>query len=114
MAASAHAIAATTKLTTMAGPATSWAARPVSVKMPAPITTPTPKIVRSSADSDLRSWNSGSSVSAIDRSTDFVRITLMSDPPCDGVIRGARVHMLVLVGHGREGLSSVLRDRLET
>ena len=59
-------MAATTKLITTAGPATSCAARPVSVKMPAPMTTPTPKTVRSSADNDLRSRNSGSSVSAID------------------------------------------------
>ena len=47
------AMAATTKLMTIAGPATSCAARPVSVKMPAPITTPTPNTVRSSALSDF-------------------------------------------------------------
>ena len=70
-------MAATMKLMTIAGPATSWAARPVSVKMPAPITTPIPNTVRSSALSDFLRRNSGSSVSAIDCSTDFVRRTLI-------------------------------------
>ena len=70
-------MAATAKLMTIAGPATSCAARPVSVKMPAPMTTPMPKTVRSRALSDFLSRNSGSSVSAIDCSTDFVRRTLI-------------------------------------
>jgi len=47
--------------------------RAVSVKMPAPITTATPNTVRSQVDKSLRSLVSGSSVSAIDCSTDFVR-----------------------------------------
>ena len=41
--------ARSTKLSTIAGPASVLAARPVSVKMPAPMITPTPKTVRSSA-----------------------------------------------------------------
>ena len=45
----------------------------VIVKMPAPITTDTPKTVRSHHDKSLRRRVSGSSVSAIDCSTDFVR-----------------------------------------
>ena len=59
------------------GPAIWCATRPVRVKMPAPITTPTPKTVRSSAVRDFLSWYSGSSVSAIDCSTVLVRITLI-------------------------------------
>ncbi len=45
----------------------------MSVKIPAPMTTATPKTVRSHAVSSLRSLVSGSSVSAIDCSIDFVR-----------------------------------------
>ena len=45
----------------------------VMVKMPAPITTDTPKTVRSHQVRSLRSRVSGSSVSAIDCSTDLVR-----------------------------------------
>ena len=58
------------------GPAYCSAARPVTVKMPAPMMTPTPKTVRSSAESRFLSWYSGSSVSLIDCSTDLVRIRL--------------------------------------
>jgi hypothetical protein len=67
-----------TNETAIAGPVTSPAVRAVMVKMPAPISTATPKIVRSSAPSSRRSLLSGSSVSAIDCSTDFVRKRL----PC--------------------------------
>ena len=45
----------------------------VMVKMPAPITTETPKTIRSHQVRSLRSRVSGSSVSAIDCSTDLVR-----------------------------------------
>ena len=45
----------------------------VTVKMPAPITTDTPKTIRSHQVRSLRSLVPGSSVSAIDCSTDFVR-----------------------------------------
>jgi hypothetical protein len=45
----------------------------VRVKMPAPMTTATPKTVRSQAVRSLRSLVSGSSVSAIDCSIDLVR-----------------------------------------
>lgn len=53
------------------------AARPVRVKMPALMITPTPKTVRSKAVRLFLSWYSGSSVSAIDCSMLFVRITLI-------------------------------------
>ena len=69
-------MAETTKLSTMAGPAMVAAARPVSVKIPAPMMTPTPKTVRSSAVRFFLSWYSGSSVSAMDCSTLLVRRTL--------------------------------------
>ena len=49
------------------------ATRPVMVKMPAPTMMPTPKTVRSTAVRDFLSWYSGSSVSSIDCSIDFVR-----------------------------------------
>src|SRR3954447_4535581 len=68
-------MADTTKLSTMAGPATVAAARPVSVKIPAPMMTLTPKTVRSSAVRFFLSWYSGSSVSAMDCSILFVRRT---------------------------------------
>ena len=44
---------ATTNDSATAGPAFSPAASPVSTKMPVPMTTPTPKTVRSRADSSL-------------------------------------------------------------
>jgi hypothetical protein len=66
MAARAQQNAATMKDSTIDGPATLWAAFPVKVKMPAPMTTPTPKTVRSRAVSDFFNWYSGSSVSASD------------------------------------------------
>ena len=62
---------------TMAGPAIVCAARPVTVKMPAPMMTPMPKTVRSSADRFFFSWNSEASESAIDASIDLVRKRLM-------------------------------------
>ncbi len=55
------------------GPEMSPAVRAVSVKIPAPIITATPKTIRSQAPRFRRSRVSGSSVSAIDCSTDFVR-----------------------------------------
>ncbi len=60
-----------------------FAAVPVSTKMPVPMITPTPKTVRSSADSDFRSACSGSSVSWIDCSTFFVlkSVLLTGLPP---------------------------------
>ena len=60
-----------------AGPALDAATVPVSTKMPAPMMTPTPKTVRSSVPRLFFSRCSGSSVSAIDCSTDLVRKTSM-------------------------------------
>lgn len=57
----------------IAGPVTLAAVDAVTVKIPAPITTETPKTVRSHHVRSLRSLVSGSSVSAIDCSTDLVR-----------------------------------------
>ena len=57
----------------IAGPVMLPAVDAVIVKMPAPITTDTPKTVRSHQFKSLRRRVSGSSVSAIDCSTDFVR-----------------------------------------
>ena len=62
----------------MAGPAWFFASTPVRVKMPAPMTTETPKTVRSHQVRSLRSRVSGSSVSAIDCSTDLVRRLLVA------------------------------------
>lgn len=53
----------------------------VTVKIPAPITTATPKTTRSHQVRSLRNLVSGSSVSAIDCSTDFVRHRLAMQPP---------------------------------
>ena len=60
---------------------TALAARPVRVKMPAPMMTPMPKTVRSSAVRRFLSWYSGSSVSAIDCSIVFFRNRLICTPP---------------------------------
>ena len=57
----------------IAGPVMLPAVEAVMVKMPAPITTDTPKTVRSHQFRSLRSLVLGSSVSAIDCSTDLVR-----------------------------------------
>src|SRR5271166_6027492 len=57
----------------IAGPVMSPAVDAVTVKMPAPITTETPKTARCHQLRSLRSWAPGSSVSAIDCSTDLVR-----------------------------------------
>src|SRR5271166_2488914 len=57
----------------MAGPVMSPVVDAVTVKMPAPITTETPNTTRSSQVRSLRSLVLGSSVSAIDCSTDLVR-----------------------------------------
>src|SRR5271166_202881 len=57
----------------IAGPVISPAVDAVTVKMPAPITTDTPNTARCHQLRSLRSWLPGSSVSAIDCSTDLVR-----------------------------------------
>ena len=57
----------------IAGPVMSPAVDAVTVKMPAPITTDTPNTHRCHQLRSLRSWVSGSSVSAIDCSIDLVR-----------------------------------------
>ena len=51
---------------------------PVSTKIPVPMITPMPKMVRSQADRSFLSLCSDSSVSLIDCSIDFVRSTPMS------------------------------------
>src|ERR1700712_3915471 len=73
MAAKPQAMAAMTKEMETAGPAVVAAARAVRVKMPAPMTTATPKTVRSNAERVRLSLWPGSSVSLIDCSTDLVR-----------------------------------------
>ena len=60
--------------TEIAGPVMLPAVDAVTVKMPAPTTTETPKTVRSHQVRSLRSRVLGSSVSAIDCSTDLVRL----------------------------------------
>ena len=65
----------------MAGPVMFPAVDAVIVKMPAPITTDTPKTVRSHQFRSFRRRVSGSSVSAIDCSTDFVRHAIGSFLP---------------------------------
>src|SRR3954462_16038695 len=65
----------------MAGPVMLPAVDAVMVKMPAPITTDTPKTVRSHQFKSFRKRVSGSSVSAIDCSTDFVRQAIPMSPP---------------------------------
>src|SRR4030081_348902 len=67
-------MAASTNASDTDGPATLPAAPAASVKMPAPTTTATPKTIRSQVPRSLRSRLSGSSVSAMDCSTDFVRM----------------------------------------
>jgi len=57
----------------IAGPAIVPAALPVRTKIPVPMITPIPITVRSIGPSARRSRRSGSSVSAIDCSTVFVR-----------------------------------------
>jgi hypothetical protein len=67
--------------TEIAGPLMLPAVVAVTVKMPAPTTTDTPKIVKSHQVKSLRNRVPGSSVSAIDCSTDLVRhlvITVLS------------------------------------
>jgi hypothetical protein len=65
----------------IAGPVMLPAVDAVIVKIPAPMTTETPKTVRSHHVRSLRSRVSGSSVSAIDCSTDFVRHRPATHPP---------------------------------
>src|SRR6478672_12661189 len=74
-------MAAITNAADTAGPATFPAVRAVSVKIPAPMTTATPKTVRSHAVRSLRSLVSGSSVSRIDCSIDLVRNNPVGLPP---------------------------------
>src|SRR6476659_3164523 len=62
------------------GPVMLPAVDAVIVKMPAAITTDTPKTIRSHQVRSLRSCVSGSSVSAIDCSTDLVRQSVQSQP----------------------------------
>ncbi len=62
-----------TKEIDIAGPAMLPAVDAVMVKIPAPITTETPKTIKSNQFRSLRSLVSGSSVSSIDCSTDLVR-----------------------------------------
>src|ERR1700719_1768677 len=57
----------------IAGPVMSPAVDAVTVKMPAPITTDTPNTTKCHQLRSLRSWVPGSSVPAIDCSTDLVR-----------------------------------------
>ena len=57
----------------MAGPVMLPAVDAVMVKMPAPITTDTPKTIRSHQVRSLRNRVPGSSVSSMDCSTDLVR-----------------------------------------
>src|SRR6202034_828350 len=72
-AASPQVIAAMRNEIQIAGPVMSPAVEAVTVKMPAPITTDTPNTQRCHQLKSLRSWVSGSSVSAIDCSIDLVR-----------------------------------------
>src|SRR4051812_31623527 len=65
-----------TKLIAMAGPAYWFAAEPVSTNRPPPIVTPTPKTTRSREPRFFFNRRSGSSVSAMDCSTDLVRSRL--------------------------------------
>src|SRR4051794_21241473 len=85
---------AKTKDKATAGPAWTPAAFPVRTKMPVPITTPTPNTVRSSALSRLRSWCSGSSVSAMDCSIVLVRqrFTSITSSPGARTAAPLRVH----------------------
>ena len=62
----------------IAGPELVAATVPVMTKIPAPMMTPTPKTIRSRVPRLFLSLCSGSSVSRIDRSTDFVRMTSMT------------------------------------
>src|SRR4051794_7214648 len=66
-------MAAMTNEIATAGPVTSPATRAVMVKIPAPMRTATPNTMRSRVPSSRRSLVSGSSVSAMDCSTDLVR-----------------------------------------
>src|SRR5215471_5613942 len=81
----------------MAGPVISPVVEAVTVKMPAPITTATPNTARSHQVRTLRSRVSGSSVSAIDCSTDFVRhrLAIRSPflPPLDRTVVGSLLQM---------------------
>ena len=73
MAAKPLAAAAITNDTEIAGPVILPAVDAVIVKIPTPITTETPKTVRSHHVRSLRNRRFGSSVSAIDCSTGLIR-----------------------------------------
>src|ERR1700761_1512069 len=85
----------------IAGPVISPAVDAVTVKMPAPITTDTPNTARCHQLRSRRSWLPGSSVSAIDCSTDLVRHRPAMHPDSTeycAVMRGEtkRAHAIVI------------------
>src|SRR4051812_6340480 len=106
------------KLSARAGPELVAATVPVRTKMPAPMITPTPNTTRSRGPSSLRSLWSGSSVSAIDCSIDFVRKRLMaggfrSSPRRNSALdRVLRVDGRTAVGEAGHLLHDPERDRL--
>ena len=78
--------------TEIAGPVMLPAVEAVTVKIPAPTTTATPKTVRSHQVRSLRSRVLGSSVSSIDCSTDLTRQSTDTTAPFPGpAIRDPRV-----------------------
>ena len=83
-------IAAITKDNAIAGPVILPAVEAVMVKMPAPITTDTPKTVRSHQFRSLCNRVDGSSVSAIDCSTDLVRQAIGHPPWSVGNVSDTR------------------------
>src|SRR3954451_15784266 len=90
-------MAAMTNDTATEGPVMSPATRAVIEKIPAPINTEMPKTVRSRGPSSRRSLVSGSSVSAIDCSTDLVRN--IPDPML--VVMGRALPLAASSGRGR-------------
>src|SRR6201993_2400884 len=104
----------------IAGPVRSPAACAVMVKMPAPITTATPKTTRSHQLRSLRSRVPGSSVSAIDCSIDLVRQRPAMHPDsteyCAGMrgesIKGNAQGRAIVIGASLAGLCAarVLAD----
>src|ERR1700726_303882 len=100
----------------IAGPVMSPAVEAVTVKRPAPITTDTPNTQRGHQLKSLRSWVSGSSVSAIDCSIDLVRQRSAMDPDSTeygGQVGGENVRdHAVVIGASLAGLCAarVLSD----